>query len=406
MALRMIALLQSLIPGNAAQSPSEIAMRAEKYAESALRWFHAYWFELAVGSAVGVVFYLALRLLKRKAAGVAARAEHPYSLNAIAMRTLGKTSRFFRLMLSVELVNAIANAPAAAARAIEILFTIAAVFQIAIWLREIILSFLERRISGGDSGHEEVAYETLANARILIRVLVTCALFAIAAIVILDNLGFNVTGLVAGLGVGGIAIGLAAQGIFSDLFAAISIILDKPFKVGDMVSYDTSMATVEKIGMKSTRLRSVTGELLVISNSKLLDLQITNVTNTGYRRTRYPISIIYQTPPELARALPNMLRKIVEGEGAEYVRAGFVGFGDSALNFDLVFDVVSHDYEEVFATRHRIGIAVIEAFEKEGYAFAYPTQTTFTAAPDGIMVMPYAGAPAAAAQNRSAKNVT
>ena len=111
---------------------------------------------------------------------------------------------------------------------------------------------------------------------VLIRLSVSFALFAIAAIVILDNLGVNVTGLIAGLGVGGIAIGLAAQGIFSDLFAAISIIFDKPFRRGDTVTYDTTTARVEKIGMKSTRLRALTGEEKIIANSKLLEKEITN----------------------------------------------------------------------------------------------------------------------------------
>ena len=161
------------------------------------------------------------------------------------------------------------------------------------------------------------------------------------------------------------------------------------WRLTTIIRYDTSTATVEKIGMKSTKMRSIGGELIVISNAKLLDLEITNITRTAYRRTKYPIGVIYQTTPEKARAIPKILQKIVEAEGAEFVRAGFTGFGDSSIDFELYFDVFSESFEAVFETRHRIGIAIIEAFNTRGYEFAYPTQTTFTSAPDGTMIMPY-----------------
>ncbi|MFN5632498.1 MAG: mechanosensitive ion channel family protein, partial [Sphingomonadales bacterium] len=204
-----------------------------------------------------------------------------------------------------------------------------------------------------------------------------------------------------GLGVGGIAIGLAAQGIFQDLFAAISIIFDRPFKRGDTISYDVSTATVERIGMKSTRLRAVTGEEKIISNSKLLDKEITNNTTTAFRRTTYRLSLIYQTPPEKARRIPDMLRAIVEAENEEFVRAGFVGFGPSSIDFELVFDVRSDDFEETFTTRHNVGLTILERFRDEGILFAYPTQTTFTAAPDGSYVLPYAPLPQPVSQGRT-----
>jgi small-conductance mechanosensitive channel len=279
-------------------------------------------------------------------------------------------------------------------RTVDVLFTIAVTIQIAVWLREIILGLIERRVSDGQ--HER---DTLASAMVLIRLSVSFALFAIAAIVILDNLGVNVTGLIAGLGVGGIAIGLAAQGIFSDLFAAISIIFDKPFRRGDTVTYDTTTARVEKIGMKSTRLRALTGEEKIIANSKLMEKEITNNTLTVYRRVVFPLSLVYQTPPAVAAGVPDLLKEIVEAHGSEFIRAGFSTFGPSSLDFQLVFDVNSDDVEEMFKARHAIGIAIVERFARDGIEFAYPTQTTFTAAPDGTLVMPYA--PAAAPKTRT-----
>jgi small-conductance mechanosensitive channel len=362
-----------------------IGPRLQSYWDTTVAWVENNAVELGIAVVAAVILFLALSWLKRVAAKIARESEHRAELKSIIARTLARTSKFFRIMVAVELVNGYANAPEMLARTIDVLFTIAVVMQVAIWLREIILGFIERRASNGQ--HER---DTLASAMVLIRLLVSFAVFAIAGIVILDNLGVNVTGLVAGLGVGGIAIGLAAQGIFSDLFAAISIIFDKPFRRGDTVTYDTTTARVEKIGMKSTRLRALTGEEKIISNSKLLEKEITNNTLTVYRRVNFPITLVYHTPPAVAARIPDILQEIVEANGSQFIRAGFTTFGPSSLDFQLVFDVNSDDVEEMFKARHAIGIAIVERFAKDGIEFAYPTQTTFTAAPDGTLVMPYA----------------
>ena len=373
-----------------------ILPRLESYWTTLVAWVEGNAVELGIAVAAAVVVFLLLSWLKRIAAKVARESEQRAELKSIIARTLARTSKFFRVMVAVEVVNRYANAPDMLTRTVDVLFTIAVTIQIAVWLREIILGLIERRVSDGQ--HER---DTLASAMVLIRLSVSFALFAIAAIVILDNLGVNVTGLIAGLGVGGIAIGLAAQGIFSDLFAAISIIFDKPFRRGDTVTYDTTTARVEKIGMKSTRLRALTGEEKIIANSKLLEKEITNNTLTVYRRVVFPINLVYQTPPAVAAGVPDLLKEIVEAHGSEFIRAGFSTFGPSSLDFQLVFDVNSDDVEEMFKARHAIGIAIVERFARDGIEFAYPTQTTFTAAPDGTLVMPYAPAAAAAPKARA-----
>ncbi|HNW17151.1 MAG TPA: mechanosensitive ion channel family protein [Sphingorhabdus lacus] len=373
-----------------------ILPRLESYWTTLVTWVEGNAVELGIAVAAAVVVFLLLSWLKRIAAKVARESEQRAELKSIIARTLARTSKFFRVMVAVEVVNRYANAPDMLTRTVDVLFTIAVTIQIAVWLREIILGLIERRVSDGQ--HER---DTLASAMVLIRLSVSFALFAIAAIVILDNLGVNVTGLIAGLGVGGIAIGLAAQGIFSDLFAAISIIFDKPFRRGDTVTYDTTTARVEKIGMKSTRLRALTGEEKIIANSKLLEKEITNNTLTVYRRVVFPLSLVYQTPPAVAAGVPDLLKEIVEAHGSEFIRAGFSTFGPSSLDFQLVFDVNSDDVEEMFKARHAIGIAIVERFARDGIEFAYPTQTTFTAAPDGTLVMPYAPAAAAAPKARA-----
>lgn len=369
-------------------APEAIGLHLQSYWDALTIWVQTNYVELGIAIVAAIMVFVALSWLQRIAANIARASEHRAHLKSIIARTLARTSRFFRVMVSIELVNQIANAPAALTQTVDILFTIAIVIQVAIWLREIILGLIERR--AGEGIHE---HDTLQSAMVLIRLLVSFVLFAVAAIVVLDNLGVNVTGLVAGLGVGGIAIGLAAQGIFSDLFAAISIIFDKPFRRGDTVSYDNTVARVEVIGMKSTRLRALTGEEKIISNSKLLEKEITNNTMTLYRRVTFVLTLVYQTPPALARRVPDILRQAVEANNAQFIRAGFNNFAASSLDFHVVFDIESDDVEEMFQARHNIGIAIIDSFAREGISFAYPTQTTFTAAPDGTMVMPYAPPP-------------
>ena len=353
--------------------------------------------ELLIAALIGVLLYFVLTWVKHKAAANAVRRGDDGQLTTVAWRALSRTKRFFRIILAVELVNSVANTPEPVSRVIFILFTIATVLQVAIWLREIIMALIERRAFQSGAEHD-----TLQSAMTLIKLGVSFAVFAIAAIVILDNLNVNVTGLIAGLGVGGIAIGLAAQGIFSDLFAAISIIFDRPFKRGDTITYGTTTARVEKIGMKSTRLRALSGEEKIISNSKLLDLEITNNTQTIYRRVTFIFNLVQHTAPMLAAKVPAILQEIVEAHDGEFIRAGFTTFAPSSLDFQLVFDVQSEDIDVMFASRHAVGIAIAQRFADEGIEFAYPTQTTYTAAPDGTLVMPYA-APVTVTANRVTK---
>ena len=270
-------------------------------------WLTTHYVELIIAVVIGTAIFFALGAVKRLAARYVRNNQGLTGYRTIIGTAISRTSKFFMMMVSAELVVSFANAPSSFDRVVHVLFTISVVVQVAIWLREIILGLIVRKTSQDPDQHE-----TLENAMTLIRLLVTFVLFAIAAIMILDNLGVNVTGLIAGLGVGGIAIGLAAQGIFSDLFAALSIIFDKPFRRGETITYDNTIGTIEKIGLKSTRLRATTGEEIIISNTNLLDKEIVNMTRLARRRTRFGIGVIYQTNPDEARRIPALLKKIVE----------------------------------------------------------------------------------------------
>lgn len=367
--------------------PPVSSLSIEQAWRSIVLWMDAHFVTIAVAAGVGVLIYLLLTMVRSFLSGLKKRSGAHLGFLALLARVADKTGHIFMAAVAARLVTGYANPPAAVTSTVSFIFTLSAVFQGAIWLRELILGVIERRTTA--DGHSE----SLANAMGIIRLLVSVALFAIATVVVLDNLGVNVTGLVAGLGIGGIAIGLAAQGIFSDLFAALSIIFDKPFRTGETIQYETTTATVEQIGLKSTRLRAVTGEKKVISNANLLQKEITSYQALDRRRLKFPIGVIYQTAPALAARIPAILQEIIEAEGGTFVRSGFVAFGPSSLDFEAEFDAHLPNWDDIYAMRHRIGLSILARFAAEGIEFAYPTQTTFTAAPDGRMIMPYVDAP-------------
>ncbi len=347
-------------------------------------WISGNIVDILIAAAIAIVIALILLGLRGFGHKLIASRSDGINWRIVTGRVLSKTTLFFIIMCAVELVAEHAETPATLHRAINFLFVIAAAVQAAIWARELILGLIQHKVS------EEDAHSTLGSAIGIIRLLVTVALFAIAIILVLSNLGVNVTGLVAGLGIGGIAIGLAAQGIFSDLFAALAIILDRPFRRGDTIKFDATTGTVEEIGLKTTRLRSLDGEQVVISNTNLLNKQIQNFSGQDERRFILRFGLVYQTPPETLERVPEMVREIVQRQKhARLVRCGLVALSPSSLDFELEMRMATADYDRAFAARGRICIEILAAFHEAGIHFAYPTQTSFTAAPDGTLIMPY-----------------
>ena len=353
--------------------------------ETLLDWVRTNSEELPIGLAVAagiVVFMLGLR---RLGAWLITGDPDCHRWRGVIGRVLHKTSIFFMVAAALDIVATYAAVPARIERIFDILFTVAFAFQGAIWARELILGVITRRAG------EDPTETAIGNALAVIRVLVSVTLFAIAIIVTLDNIGVNVTALVAGLGIGGIAIGLAAQGIFSDLFAALSILFDKPFRRGDAIQFDQVTGTVERIGLKTTRIRSMNGELVVMANTKLLEREIHNFAGGRTRRAQLPFGLIYQTPPDqLEKVLPVVKAAVESRKGCNFVRCAITAFGASSIDFELIFDCRGTDLNKIAGDRTAVALAILRAFDEHGLEFAYPTQTTFTAAPDGTMVMPYA----------------
>lgn len=368
---------------------AEKASRFEEPVERIVAWLGANFEGLLVGAlvATGIV---GLMLVLRSLGRLYLRRPHDHvSWKGIIASVLARTGMLFMIVAAIEIVVSHTDVPGPLARMVDIAFIIVAAFQAAAWARELILGIIYSKVE------EDAGETTLGNAYNIIRVLVSVAAFALALIVILDNLGVNVTTLVAGLGVGGIAIGLAAQGIFSDLFAALSIVFDRPFRRGDTIRYGTTTGTVEKIGLKTTRIRSITGEQVIMANTKLLEQEVHNIAEAHSRRIVIPIGVIYQTPADKLKRMRAIVTKATDPyEEIEVLRCICTGFGDSSINFELVYDHTHDDWNQIVGTQSQICIRILELFAEEGIDFAYPTQTTFTAAPDGTMIMPYATSPA------------
>ena len=212
------------------------------------------------------------------------------------------------------------------------------------------------------------------------KVLLAC----IAAIGVFHFLGFNVTTLIAGLGVGGIAVALALQNILGDLFASITILLDKPFVVGDFVVLGEFVGKVERIGIKSTRIRSITGEEIAIGNNDLVSSRLRNYKNLLDGRQQFTLGVTYQTSSAQLDRIPSIVKEIVEATpGTRFGRAHLTKFGDFALLYEIVYFVISGLKEEAMDAQNRINVEIHRRFEAEKIEFAYPTQTLYHVTPSG-----------------------
>lgn len=368
-----------------AATTSNFIEKSSALAAEAQAWVSGNLVGILVAAAIGIAIALAMLAVRSLGCKLIGRLDGDPHWPGIFARALARTKIYFIIATSAQLVADHAETPPALMGIIHAVFVVAAALQAAIWARELILGYIAHR-----TGDQEQS--TLASAIGIIRLLVTVTLFAIAVIVILDNLGVNVTGLVAGLGIGGIAIGLAAQGIFSDLFAALSIIFDKPFRRGETITFGNPpmTGTVERIGLKSTRIRAVNGEEVIMSNANLLNALVQNWTRLERRRALLTLQLVYRTPPDLLARLPDELRAIVESETlARFDRAHVTAFMASSIDMELVFFVEAADLPGFLQVRQAVMLGILRRFAELGIEFAYPTQTSFTAGPDGRHIMPY-----------------
>ncbi len=252
------------------------------------------------------------------------------------------------------------------------------VSQIALWCaRTIEVAVAQAQRHTLHSSPDDISYWMLLG--LVGRVVV----WSIALLIALDNLGFNISALMASLGIGGIAVALAAQNILGDLFSSVSIALDKPFVVGDFIVIDDYMGTVEYIGMKTTRLRSLGGEQIIFSNTELLKNRIRNYKRMQERRVQFEFGIAYDTAQEKVAHIPAMVEAIIlrNQPGVRFGRTHFKTFGDSALLFDAVYFVLDPDYDVYMNIQQAINLALLQSFREQGIVFAYPTRTLYLVPP-------------------------
>lgn len=256
------------------------------------------------------------------------------------------------------------------------ILNIASVFVITFFAIRLITSILDYSITSYSSMQDAGDQKTkqLKSLSALARFLV----WGIGLIFLLDNLGFDISAVIAGLGIGGIAVALAAQSILGDLFSYFTIFFDKPFELGDYILVGDKNGTVEHIGIKTTRIRALSGEQLVFSNTDLTSSRIHNFKKLQKRRITFQLGVIYNTPAEKLQKITDIGKKIIkEEQNAQFDRGHFKSFGDFSLNFEFVYYVLSADYAKYMDVQQAINYKLFDQFSKEGIEFAYPTQTLF-----------------------------
>jgi small-conductance mechanosensitive channel len=233
-------------------------------------------------------------------------------------------------------------------------------------------SFIKRKAEG-----EEEAQRRIKQMR-GITVVISFLIWVLGFVFLMDNLGFQITTVIAGLGIGGIAIALAAQAILGDVFSYFVIFFDRPFEVGDFIIVGDKVGAVEYIGIKTTRVRSLSGEQLVFANHDLTNSRIHNYKKMERRRVVFKLGVIYQTTAEQLESIPKIVREIIESQqDATFDRGHFAAYGDFSLNFEFVYYVIGADYNKYMDIQQAINMKIYRTFEEKGIEFAYPTQTIF-----------------------------
>jgi small-conductance mechanosensitive channel len=333
------------------------------------------WVRRAWAVALVTIGVITLMAIKRVAARRLSRfaAKTVSRVDDVLAEMVARTSLLFPLAISIFVVLAAVPLAPQLERLGRGLAMVLCLLQTGVWGSIALRGVIEHRFVPGDDGQMDAARAGVARmAGFGGRVL----MWSVLALVALANLGVDVSALVAGLGVGGVAVALATQNILGDLFASFSILLDKPFIPGDFIIVGDFMGTIEQIGIKTTRIRSLSGEQIVFANNDLLQSRLRNYKRMSERRVSFRLGVTYQTSAEELRAIPGMLSEIVRAqERTRFDRAHFAEYGDFALMYEVVYYVLDADYGLYMDIQQAINFALHERFSAAGIEFAYPTQT-------------------------------
>ncbi len=334
---------------------------------SAGRWFTA----IALFFVASIILRLAKGTLAKRAASLTQRTSSGW--DDAFVEALERTKWWFLIALAAYLASLSLNLPTDTQAIVQTAAILILLLQTAFWGNVVITGGVRRYID--QRLQDDPASAMTVSALALLGKVV---LFSLLLLLALDNLGIDVTALIAGLGVGGIAVALAVQNILGDLLASLSIVFDKPFVIGDFIIVGDEMGTVEKIGLKTTRVRSLTGEQLVFPNNDLLQSRIRNYKRMQQRRVVFGVGVTYDTPREKLEQIPQILREAVEAqEQVRFDRAHLKEFGDFSLNYEIVYHVLTADYNAYMDIQQAMNLVIYERFAELDVEFAFPTQTLF-----------------------------
>jgi small-conductance mechanosensitive channel len=318
---------------------------------------------------VAVVLFVSRTIVAKRLEAIANRTATEF--DDLLVNLLSRTRYYFIAAIALSAAAVVLVLPMPARQTIRVVTILAITMQTAAWGNGVITFWL-KSYAARRAAIDGASVTTIGAFGVLARI----ALWTVVVLVAIDNLGYNVTALVTGLGIGGVAVALAVQNILGDLFGALSIVIDKPFVVGDTIAVDTITGTVEHVGLKSTRVRSVAGEQVIFSNSDLLKSRIRNFKRQQERRVVLTTAVAYETPPETLARVPDMLREIVESHPeVRFDRSHFFRFGESSLDFETVYMVTTADYLVHMNVQQAINLEILRRFRDEKIEIPYPTRT-------------------------------
>ncbi len=301
--------------------------------------------------------------------------ELPLAIEVVAM-LVTRTSKLFIFTLAVTFACTFLTFPNHVENVVRIAIVLTFWFQVGLWGMSAVRFAINRR------AHRGSLDPALASSIDIIVFIAGLSIWTMAFLLALDNLGIEIKPLLAGLGIGGIAVALAVQSVLGDLLASMSIALDKPFTVGDSIQVDDVNGTVEHIGVKSTRVRSISGEQIIMSNADILKSRVRNNGRMRERRSAFTLNVVYSTPLEKLRAIPGVVKDIVVAQPrTRFDRCHFLTYGDWALRFEVVYFVTVADFGVYADIQQTINLAIFERFEQMGIEFAFPSRPFDAAIP-------------------------
>lgn len=321
-----------------------------------------------------VIFFVALVVLKLVQVVVIARLRRlskktKTGIDDLFVAMADAVRPSFYVVVSIYVALRALTLSSVVGKALNVILLIWVVYQVIVMTQKVIDFVVRKRLE---------TKEGAENAARVLGGIVKFVLWTLGLLLILQNMGVNVTSLIAGIGVGGIAIAFALQKILEDLFSSFAIYFDKPFEVGDTIKIGEYQGDVEKIGIKSTRIRSVHGEEIVMANKELTTATLQNFRRLDERRATLKFGVLYETPEEKLEKIPEMVREEIEkASGVRPHREHFVSFGDSALDFQVTYFVESDEYENFLNAQQSVNLAIHKRFKKEGIEMAYPTRTIY-----------------------------